>query len=371
MPSRLEVTTRDLATDALVVDLGAHHPSSHGALRLRLTVDDNTIVSAEPRVGSVHRGAEKLFEVRDYRQALVLANRHDWLSAFANELGIVLSVERMLGIAVPERATWLRTLLAELTRVLNHLAFLDTTTAWQAREHFQQVLEEYAGGRIHAMANQVGGLKAAPPAGWLERVRLAVSSVRADLQTTTAETIDDAGFRSRTEGIGVLAEELISAYGLSGPVARASGGSRDLRIDEPYLAYGELTARGVLRPVLRSSGDCLARYEVLVEQSSVALDLIEACLDELEGHPDGPYSVRLPKVLRVPEGETYTWTENPLGINGYYLVSTGDKVPWRLKLRSASFNNVQVLEALLPGQQLTDLAAVLKSMFYVLGDVDK
>ncbi len=123
--------------------------------------------------------------------------------------------------------------------------------------------------------------------------------------------------------------------------------------------------------VTRTSGDCLARYEVLVEQCVVSLDLADACLDSLADLPPGPVSLKLPKVLRVPEGETYTWTENPLGINGYYLVSRGDKTPWRLKLRSASFNNVQVLEALLPGQRLGDLVTILQSMVYVLGDVDK
>ena len=132
-----------------------------------------------------------------------------------------------------------------------------------------------------------------------------------------------------------------------------------------------MVAGGALRVVTRTEGDALARYEVLVEQSVVSLDVADACLEVLEDLPDGPVNLRLPKVLRVPEGETYTWTENPLGINGYYLVSRGEKTPWRLKLRSASFNNVQVLEALLPGERLADLTTILQSMVYVLGDVDK
>jgi NADH-quinone oxidoreductase subunit D len=367
----LTVSTRDLGGDEVVLDLGTHHPASHGALRLALTLDGDVITTARPIVGSVHRGAEKLFEVRDYRQALVLANRHDWLSAFANELGIVLAVERMLGMEIPERAVWARTLLAELNRVLSHLAFLGGPVAWQARERIQTVLEEFSGGRLHYMANQVGGLKVDLPSGWPERVRSAVGAVRADLAALASATVEDEGFRARTRGVGRLDPALVPAYGLSGPVARASGVARDLRRDEPYLAYGALAESGALRVVTRTDGDALARHEVLVEQCEVSLDLADACLHTLAGLPTGPVNLRLPKVLRVPEGETYTWTENPLGINGYYLVSRGDRTPWRLKLRSASFNNVQVLEAMLPGQRLGDLVVILQSMVYVLGDVDK
>ncbi len=177
---------------------------------------------------------------------------------------------------------------------------------------------------------------------------------------------------ARTRGVGVLSPELVHAYGVSGPVARASGVDLDLRRDEPYLAYGELfTPGGPGRVVTRTAGDCLARLECLVEQVHVSLDLADACLDRMRSLQRGPVNVRLPKVLRVPEGHRYTWTENPLGLNGYYLVSRGDKTPWRLKLRSASFNNVQVLSELLPGTLIADMVAILGSTFFVVGDVDK
>ena len=159
---------------------------------------------------------------------------------------------------------------------------------------------------------------------------------------------------------------------MSGPIARASGLDVDLRRDAPYLAYGELFGdKGPGRVVTRTAGDCLARLEVLIEQTHVALDLAEACLDRLVQLPQGPINVKLPKVLKVPEGEIYCATENPLGFNGYYLVSRGDKTPWRLKLRSASFNNVSVLSEMLPGQLIADMVAILGSMFFVVGDVDK
>jgi NADH-quinone oxidoreductase subunit D len=176
----------------------------------------------------------------------------------------------------------------------------------------------------------------------------------------------------RTRGIGVLSPERVHAYGVSGPIGRASGVDLDLRRDQPYLAYGELfAAGGPGRVVTRTAGDCLARLECLLEQVHVSLDLAAACVDRLRSLPQGPVNVRLPKVLRVPEGHLYTWTENPLGINGYYLVSRGGKTPWRLKLRSASFNNVQVLAQLLPGTLVSDMVAILGSTFFVVGDVDK
>ena len=369
-----------LATEDMILNIGPQHPSTHGVLRLRLVLDGERIVEAEPIVGYMHRGAEKLFEVRDYRQIVVLANRHDWLSAFANELGVVLAAERMLGMELPVRACWARTMLAELNRVLNHLMFLGSYPlelgaitpifyAFREREDLQKVMEEISGGRMHFMFNRVGGLKDDLPAGWLDRARRTIHTVRGRLKDIEDLIHGNEIFRARTEGVGVITPEQVAAYGLSGPIARASGVDFDLRRDDPYLAYGELG--DVLRVVTRQAGDCFSRFDVLLEQTRVALDLAEACADRLATLPQGPINLRLPKVLKVPEGEIYTWTENPLGINGYYLVSHGEKTPWRLKLRSASFNNVQVLRELLPGHLVADMVAILGSTFFVVGDVDK
>ncbi len=372
-----------LATADMVLNIGPQHPATHGVLRLRIVVDGERIVSAEPIVGYMHRGAEKLFEVRDYRQIIVLANRHDWLSAFSSELGVVLGVERMLGMEVPERAVWARTLLAELNRVLNHLMFLGSYPlelgaitpifyAFREREELQAVMEEASGGRMHYMFNRVGGLKEDLPAGWLDRVAYAVSAVRKRLPDIEALIVGNEILEARTRGVGVVSPEVIAAYGVSGPIARAAGVDMDLRRDVPYLAYAELFADGGPgRVVTRTAGDCLSRLEVLLEQVHVSLDLAEACLDRLRSLPQGPVNVKLPKVLKVPEGDLYTATENPLGFNGYYLVSRGEKTPWRLKLRSASFNNVAVLAEVLPGNLIADMVAILGSMFFVVGDVDK
>lgn len=360
----------------VLLDLAPQHPSAHGGLQLALTLDGDVIRTAEPVVGFMHRGAEKLFEVRDYRQIVMLANRHDWLSAFANELGVVLAVERMLGLEVPGRAVWLRTLLAELNRVLSHLMFLAgfalevgagsaAASGFHARDVLQQVMEEATGGRVHFMFNRVGGLETDIPAGWRRSCATGIDEVRRLVRADIDPMVrSDEVFGARTRGIGVMSIEAASAYGVSGPVARASGLDLDLRRDDPYLAYPQLE----VPVVLGESGDCYDRFRCLLDQVHVSLDLAEECLDRL---PSGPIDVKLPKTVRAPEGSTYVWTENPLGAMGYYLVSRGRPTPWRLAMRTASFNNVSALAAVLPGTRVADLVTVLASMFFITGDIDK
>ncbi|MBC7595583.1 MAG: NADH-quinone oxidoreductase subunit D [Kineosporiaceae bacterium] len=368
------------ATTDMVLNVGPQHPATHGVLRLRLTLDGERIVECEPIIGYMHRGVEKLFEVRDYRQIIVLANRHDWLSAFSSELGVVLAVEDMLGMEVPERATWVRMLLAELNRVLNHLMFLGSYPlelgaitpifyAFRERETIQEVMEELSGGRMHYMFNRVGGLKEDMPAGWTGRASAAIRAVRERLPQIEDLIFGNEIFLARTKGVGTLSPELVRAYGVSGPIARGSGVDFDLRRDEPYLAYDELS--DVLRVPVKTDGDCYSRFAVMLEQAKVSLDLADACLMRINAMEQGPINVRLPKILKAPEGSTYVWTENPLGLNGYYLVSRGEKTPWRLKLRSASFNNVAVLPEILKGHVVADMVAILGSMFFVVGDIDK
>ena len=391
-----------------LINLGPAHPSAHGMLRLRLTLDGDQITAAEPEIGFMHRGAEKLFEARDYRQIIVLANRHDWLGAFASELGVVLAAERLAGIEVPPRAVWARTMLAELNRALSHLAFLSAyppeiaaepgageqreaepgrsavaggagasgdeavaagaQAAFRAREAIQSVMEEISGGRMHYMFNRVGGLKEEIPAGWLDRACRAIDDVRAALPVIGAPVAHDR-FRARTGGVGVLTPALVRQYGVSGPAARACGVDFDLRRDEPYLAYRELG--GVLRVPTGTAGDSLARFECLRNQLAVSLDLAQECAVRLSRLPQGPLSARLPKVFKVPEGHAYAWTEGPLGLSGYYLVSRGGKTPWRLKLRSASFSNMAVLPEMLPGHRVADLPVILGSLFFIVGDMDR
>ncbi|MCU1595377.1 MAG: NADH-quinone oxidoreductase subunit [Frankiales bacterium] len=341
----------------ITLELGAHHPSTHGSLRLRLGLDSDIVTWAEPVVGALHRGAEKLFEVRDYRQILMLANRHDWLAAFNNELGVALVVEQALGMEVPPRATWLRMLLAELNRVLSHLMFLGYVepSCVLLREPLQQVLEEATGGRVHVVCTRVGGLLEDVPAGWASRCSSAVAAVRSALPA-----LDLAAFA----GLGVLSVADALSYGVSGPVARGSGLDLDLRRDDPYLLYPSLD----VPVVLGTTGDAAARFSCLQQQVSVSLDLVDACLSQL---PTGPVNVKLPKAVRAPEGSAYRWTEAPSGAVGYFLVSRGASTPWRLAMRTPSFNNVSALPSVLPGSRVQDLPAILASFFFTVGDIDK
>ncbi len=365
----------ELDTGDMVLNIGPQHPATHGVLRLRVVLDGERIVTAEPIVGYMHRGAEKLFEVRDYRQIIVLANRHDWLSAFANELGVVLGVEQLLGMEVPVRAVWARTLLAELNRVLNHLMFLGSYPielgaitpifyAFREREELQAVMEEASGGRMHYMFNRVGGLKEDLPAGWLGRVEQAIAAVRRRLPDLRNMLVGNEILNARTRGVGVLTPEVIHAYGVSWAIARASGVDLDLRRDDPVLSYRHLE----VPVVLGSRGDAAERFSCLHRQVEVSLDLVDSCLERL---PAGPVSVPLPKAVRAPEGAAYAWTEAPSGISGYYLVSRGASTPWRLAMRTASFNNVSALPVVLPGCRVQDLPAVLASFFFVVGDIDR
>lgn len=385
-PTHVRRITVSTGPDGLVnADLGValrpDHPGGHGSLRLRLTVDDERIRTAEPVLGLLHRGAEKLFEVRDYRQVLALANRHDWLGAFASELGVCLVVEEALGLPVPERATWIRMLVAELTRVASHLAFLHAfpvevseqpaASPNPLREAILDLFEEVCGARMHLTLCRLGGLRTDLPAGWTGRARHTIATVRAGLAALLAP-VQQPAVRERCTGVGVVTTEAIHAYGLSGPVARASGLDMDLRRDVPYLAYAELFAPGGPgRVVTRVEGDAAARVAVLAEQVEVSLDLADSCLDRLAALPQGPVASRLPKVVRVPEGEWYAATESPLGMAGCYLVSTGATTPWRVKLRTPSFATVAALAEVLPGTRLSDLVTVLASMPFVVGDVER
>jgi NADH-quinone oxidoreductase subunit D len=276
---------------------------------------------------------------------------------------------------VPPRAVRLRMVLCELNRMLAHLVFLapltrqltgeptaGTTAAVQGREAVQAVMEQASGGRIHFMANRIGGLREDVPATWIPNVRTLIGTLTGLLPAIRSSTVDDPGFRSRHAGLGVLSREAALALGVTGPTGRASGVDVDLRRDGEHLAYQDF------QPVLGAAGDALTRVECVVGEVELSLRLIAGILDDL---PSGPVNLRLPKAVKAPEGSVYVWTEAPLGISGVHLASRGEKTPWRLKLRTPSFNNVQALSALLPGTAVADLPAVLGSFAVVVGDIDK
>jgi NADH-quinone oxidoreductase subunit D len=359
----------------MILNIGPQHPSTHGVLRIVLELDGEVIKRAEPVIGYMHRGAEKLAEYRDARQVLVLMNRHDWISAFNNELGFVIAVERLAGIEVPERAQWIRTMFAEWNRILSHLMFsgsypleLGAMTpifyAFRERETIQDLMESATGARLHHSYCRVGGLKDDLPSGFLKRSGEVLAVMRRSIKDYERLIMGNEIIFKRCRDVGVLPAETAIAYGTSGPVLHASGVPMDPRKDEPYEKYGEVE----FEVPLGSRGDSYDRLWVLVERMKQSCDIIEQCMDRL---PPGPYrQAKMPKSLKL-DGEVYVRTENPLGMMGYYLIGNGKTEPYRLKMRTASFSNVSVIPAMLPGTLLPDLISILGSIFFVVGDVDK
>ncbi|HEX9774555.1 MAG TPA: NADH-quinone oxidoreductase subunit D [Actinomycetota bacterium] len=366
----------EFATQEMTLSIGPQHPSTHGVLRVVLTLDGERIATATPVIGYMHRAFDKLSEVRDYRQIIALSNRHDWLSAFGNELGVVLAVEKLMEMEVPERAQWIRMLMAEWNRVLNHLMFLGSFglelgamtpmfLAFREREDIQNLLEAATGARMHFTYNRVGGLKEDLPAGFLKHSAALVRKIRHRLLDYDGLLLGNEIFRKRTVGIGVLPGEVAKSYGVSGPILQASGVAEDARKTEPYLKYDEVD----FDVPVGENGDCYDRFVVLYRRIEESLKIIEQVHDKMPAGAILPG--KMPKYIQPPEGWTYTRVENSLGELGYYLVSRGEKEPWRLKMRTPSFHNVSMIPYLLEGILLPDLIAVLGSVFFVVGDVDR
>jgi NADH-quinone oxidoreductase subunit D len=371
----LPVVSDDSPAGTVLIDLGADHPSNAGLVELRLWAEHGVITAVRVVVGAMHRGVEKLFEVRDYNQILMLADRHDWHAPFFGELAVALTAEHLMGLTVPDRAVWLRTLLAEHTRILSHCSFL-TWVARRAstdpgllpvREALRQQTAELTGNRIHPMVNRIGGLAADADAGWLRTEARVMAEVRPVAQALL-RAIRSERVAELTQQVAPLNRETIAQYGVSGPAARASGVDLDLRRQQPYLAYGELAQ--LIDSPAAVTGDAQARLTVLAQELITSSRLVDACRERLIDI-DGPVAVKLGKIIRLPEGQGYRAIEAPLGIAGVYLSSRGEKTPWRLKLRTPSFNNIACLESVLAGVAVDSLEATLASIGYVIGDVDK
>ena len=352
--------------------LAPTHPMKAGFLVLECESDGECLRAVEPHPGAMHRGAEVLFEVRDFRQALSLANRHDWQAPVFGELAIALAVEAELGVEVPERATWLRTLLAEHQRVLSHLGYL-THVGWSLgrpdlatdalREELRRRTAELTGNRLHPAAVRLGGIAVDADAPWADAERATMADAAA-LAAALGAALAETGLG---QGVAPVSADLVHQYGLGGPVGRASGVPADLRVDAPHLAYGAL-APLLTPPDAPTTGDAHARFAWLAAEVAQSAALVGRCLDEL---PDGELSVRLPNVVKLPEGDSHAALEAPLGRAGVFIVSRGDKTPWRLSLRTPSLANVSAWPAVLPGTAWGDLPTAVASLPYVTGDLDK
>ncbi|MCB1246530.1 MAG: NADH-quinone oxidoreductase subunit D [Acidimicrobiia bacterium] len=378
----------ELETPEMTLNIGPQHPSTHGVLRLVAKVDGERINSVEPVIGYMHRGYEKLAEVRTYAQITTLVNRIDWVSGFANEVPFIVGVERLMGVEAPPRAQYIRMILTELARIASHLVFLSSyplelgaTTplmyALREREYILELIEEVTGGRFHPNFNRVGGVKPVYgggsmtkkqsmdlPQGFLQRARDAMD--RMDVICDDIDTLVTGNelIRMRTVGVGIIPADKALEYGLTGPNLRASGVGYDLRKVENILPYDDLDFDVVVRP----GGDCFDRYMVRVEEVRQSARIVRQAVDKI---PSGPIQAKVPRVLKAPRGQVYSRAENPKGEFGYHIVSEGGRIPYRVKIRSTSFSNLSILPWALEGQLVPDLVAIMGSLDFVLGDVDR
>ena len=380
--SEVEVVLREFGE--LALNMGPQHPSTHGVLRLVLHLRGETVVRAIPVIGYLHRGVEKLSESLAYDQLAPVYERDDYLAPTANSLGYVLVVEKLGGFEVPRRAAWPRTMVAELQRIASHLVWLGTfgldlggalgggTTLYmycfREREKILDFMESLTGTRFHTNYNLVGGARYDLEAEMARRARDLASEMERMLAELHDMTSATAMFQGRTRGIGVIPKDLALSVGTTGPTLRASGVAHDVRKSSPYDAYSELA----FDVPVRSTGDALGRFEVRMEEITQSVRLVRQILD---GLPSGPIFARKPiknpKAARVTAGEAYAACESPRGELGYYLVSDGKALPWRLKIRAPSFANLQVIPHIVPGHLVADVVAILGSLDPVLGDVDR
>ncbi len=359
----------------MLLNLGPQHPSTHGVLRLVLTLEGETVLDCTPVIGYLHRGIEKTLENRPYMGGIRYMDNADYLSPMLNEIAYAGAIEQLMELEPPRRAQYIRLLVGELQRIASHLigigAYvndLGTTTpllwSMRDREGVMDLFEALGGSRFNVNYVRVGGVLHDFPAGWLRSCEAFLDRLEKNMGELERLVNGSEIFQARTRGVGYLDPQQALAYGISGPMARASGISWDLRVNRPYMAYREVP----VNVQTRQEGDCYARNAVRFQEIQESIRLCRVAIDHL---PPGPISTRTPVALRPPRGETYFAIESSKGELGVYLISDGSEYPWRAKLRGPSFVNLQVLPELLHGYKMSDVIAVLGSLDFVVGEVDR
>jgi NADH-quinone oxidoreductase subunit D len=362
-------------TETVVLNMGPQHPSTHGVLRLQLTLDGEVVTDCQPVIGYLHRGIEKIGEARTYPQILPYTDRLDYLSSASNNLAYLQAVEKLMGVEVPERAKYLRVILLEFNRIASHLMFvasfandLAATTMFlyclREREPIMDLFEMWTGARLTQSGMRVGGLAWDLPDGFIEKTRDYLKLLPPRLAEYDRLLSGNRIFRVRTEGVGILPPEEAIDYGCSGPTLRGSGVSYDVRRAEPYEVYDQLEFDVIAFPAC----DCMARYQVRMQEMRQSLRIIEQCLDRL---PEGEVIAKVPRTIRPPAGEAYGRVESPRGDFGCWVVSDGGPHPARVRFRAPSFFHLAALPRMLQGWKIGDVVAILGSIDTVLGEVDR
>ncbi|MEX0680038.1 MAG: NADH-quinone oxidoreductase subunit D [Balneolales bacterium] len=371
-----------LRTQEMVINMGPQHPSTHGVLRMELTLDGEIVVRAVPHIGYLHRCFEKHCEsMNDYTKIIPYADRMDYVAAMSNELGYVVAMERLLDIQVPERVEYIRVILAELQRIASHLlavgtfgldigAFTPFLHCFIEREKILDIFEKASGARLLYNYIWVGGLMNDVPADFKRDTAAFVKSFRPAIKDLNDLLSYNKIFLERTANIGVLPGKVAINYGVSGPSLRGSGVKWDLRREDPYSIYDRFEFDiPVGKGEAGTTGDCWDRYIVRVHEMVESLKIIEQALD---GMPDeGDVQESIPKKIRPPEGEIYARTETPRGELGYYIISDKSTSPFRIKARAPSFVNLSVVSAISVGAMVADMVAIIGSVDIVLGEVDR
>jgi len=369
---------QELEVVDMPINMGPQHPSTHGVFRMVLVINGEKVVDVTPHIGYMHRGGEKLMEAMDFRQGIGYADRTEYLAQFSAELCYVMAVERLMDIKIPDRAEYIRVILTELNRMSSHFMFMGAfgidsglfgtsfTYAFREREYLQDIFEEVSGDRLMYAYFRVGGLAWEVPDNFVSRVHETLVKSQKGIRDLDDLLTRNEIFMARCQNIGNFSAERAIAYGLSGPMLRASGVNWDLRKDEPYSIYDRFN----FQVPVGNYGDVYDRYLVRLEELKQSINIVEQALEQLP--PEGPIvAEKLPRRLRTPPGEVYAKVEAPRGEWGVYLVSKGGDKPYRLKMRSPSFCNLSALREMTIGQFLADAVMILGSMDIVLCDVDR
>lgn len=391
----------EFETEKLTINMGPSHPSTHGVLRLLLEIDGETVTKCDPVIGYLHRGDEKIAENMTYNQFVPYTDRLDYLSPLANNVTYAIAVERLASLQVPPRCEAIRALICELARISSHLlglgvfamdtgamtVFLYTFTE---REKLYTLFEELTGARFTTSYTRIGGLARDIPDGWLGRVEKFCEGVLPVVDEVDALLTRNRIFLDRTEDIGVISKKDAIAYGLTGPNLRASGVPLDLRKDKPYCGYENYE----FDVPIGTKGDCFDRYLVRLEEIRQSVRIVRQIMANM---PDGPwyaedakkiYVPRKEKILtsmeeliqnfmlvtegpQMPAGEVYFESENPKGALGFFIISKGGGVPYRLKIRAPSFCSLCVVPKVALGCMVADLSAILGSLDFVMGECDR
>lgn len=358
-----------------IINMGPQHPSTHGVLRLVVSLKGEIVKNVEPHIGYIHRGIEKMCESITYPQIIHLTDRMDYLSAHINNEAVCLAVEKALEVDIPERIKIIRTIMAELTRIQSHQLWwasfgmdLGGLTCFfyglRDREHILDIFEETTGGRMIQSYNCPGGLMYDLHPGFQKKVKDFIRYFRKILPEYDQLLTGNVIFHQRSKGVGKLSLEDAISYGVTGPSGRASGFSCDVRKHEPYSAYDRVK----FNEVLFTEGDTYHRYVARIEEMKESMNIIEQLIDNI---PEGPFAVKMKPVIKLPEGEYFQRVETPRGEMDVYIISDGNKNPFRVKFRSPSFVNLGALNHISKGFKIADLVAIGGSLDLVIPDIDR